>query len=195
MAKSSIESLLENYYSRIDGSESAAAYHNRHGTESQLIQTTFTDERAGSIAWWLRDRIAGKVVVEIGSGIGLLAMYMAEYASKVYAIEVDPAWSACFVWQLYRQKPKNLTFIFGSADEAPYIASDVAVFATMSGRPAMYRAASRFSGTVIDIYAELLKDLPTYRDREWAMGDRSSLDLEKLERLASVERMEGNNGK
>ncbi len=151
-----LHALLAAYYNAMDGSEMANAYHERHGTESACILTNFDDEHASLVTGYLEDRIAGKLVVEVGAGIGLLACHLATVARKVYAIEVDPAWTSCFVWELYATKPPNLTFIFGKAEEAPHIAADVALFCTHSGHEAMYRAASRFAPVVIDIYAELL---------------------------------------
>jgi hypothetical protein len=161
MADPTLHDLLEGYYASMYGSEMLADYHERHGTESALILTNTEDEHAALVAGYLDDRIAGKVVVEIGAGIGLLACHLAVSASKVYAIEVDPAWTSCFLAALYARKPKNLTFIFGAAEEAPHIAADVAVFCTHSGHEAMYRAAARFAPVVIDVYRELTNAAPS----------------------------------
>lgn len=157
---SEIQELLEQYYEAGDGSERLEAYHARHGTQSAGILTVIDDERAGMIVEYLRPRIAGKIVVEIGAGIGLLACHLATVASRVYAIEADPNWTSCFLAVLYERKPANLTFIFGAAEQAPPFAADVAVFCTLSGRRAMYEAGARFAPEVIDVYAELLRDRP-----------------------------------
>lgn len=154
--------MLDQYYECLEGNPIAEGYHVRHGTESACILTNTDDEHAGLVADFLRERVADKVVVEIGAGIGLLACHVAMDARRVYAIEVDPAWASTFVWLLYAKKPPNLTFIFGKAEEAPPIAADVAFFCTHSGRESMYRAATRFAPEVIDVYAELLKD-----DKKW----------------------------
>jgi tRNA G37 N-methylase Trm5 len=148
--------LLGTYYNALEGNPTLHAYHERHGTESALILTNHSDEHASLVADFLRERVAGKVVVEVGAGIGILAMYVALDAAKVYAIEVDPAWSSVFVWQLYKQKPKNLCFIFGDANEAPPIKADVAFFCTHSGHKSLREAASRFAPVVIDVYRELM---------------------------------------
>lgn len=158
--KSDMDRLVENYYEAMEGSRALEEYHERHGTESQLILTVYDDERAAMTAEFLRPRIEDKIVVEIGAGIGLLSCHMATIARRVYAIEVDPCWSSCFIAALYAKKPKNLTFIFGAADEAPHINADVALFCTHSGHESMYRAGSRFAPVVIDVYAELLKSAP-----------------------------------
>lgn len=155
-----LAALLESYYEAGDGSESLEAYHERHGTKSAGILTVIDDERAEQITEYLRHRIAGKIVVEIGAGIGLLACHMATAAKRVYAIEVDPNWTSCFLAALYKHKPANLTFIFGAAEQAPPFSADVAVFCTHSGREAMYAAGTRFAPQVIDVYSELLSKGP-----------------------------------
>lgn len=152
-----LSEMIEMYYETADGSPLLEDYHDRHGTESALILTVYEDERAEDIAEWLRPRIEGKVVVEVGAGIGLLACHLAQVARKVYAIEVDPNWTSCFLAAIYARKPSNLTFIFGKAEEAPHIAADVALFCTHSGHAAMFAAASRFAPEVIDVYADLMK--------------------------------------
>lgn len=153
-----MKQLLDSYYGAMDGNPIVEDYHLRHGTQSAGILTNYTDEYAALVADYLAPRVAGKIVVEIGAGIGLLAMYIAEDARRLYAIELDPAWSSVFVWRLYERKPPNLTFIFGKAEEAPPIAADVAYFCTHSGRDSMYKAAARFAPEIIDVYAELMKD-------------------------------------
>ena len=153
-----LDALLEGYYESLSGSPMVEDYHERHGTESALILTVFDDEHAANIAEHLRERIEGKVVVELGAGIGLLACHLATVARRVYAIEVDPAWSSSFLAAIYAKKPRNLTFIFGLAEEAPPIAADVALFCTHSGHAALYRAASRFAPEIIDVYAEVLAE-------------------------------------
>lgn len=154
----SLKQTLEQFYDAADGNPLIENYHLRHSTESAMILTNYDDERASYIADYLRERTEGKLVVEIGAGIGLLACHVALNARKVYAIEVDPAWTSAFLGYLYHYKPANLTFIFGRAEDAPPICADVAFFCTHSGRESMYRAATKFAPEVIDVYAELLKD-------------------------------------
>ncbi len=152
-----LEKLIEHYYEAADGNPLIEDYHGRHGTESALILTNYDDEKPRMITDWLAPRIEGKIVVEIGAGIGILACHLATVARRVYAIEVDPNWTSCFLVAMYAHKPKNLTFIFGAADEAPHIAADVALFCTHSGHAALYHAATRFAPVVIDVYAELME--------------------------------------
>ncbi len=153
-----LKQVLDCYYEQMQGSVMAEDYHLKHDTESACILTNYNDEHAGLVAAVLRDRVRGKIVVEVGAGIGLLACHVAADARRVYAIEVDPAWTSVFLGMLYQKKPPNLTFIFGKAEEAPPIAADVVFFCTHSGREALYRAASRFAPVVIDVYAEIMKD-------------------------------------
>lgn len=162
----SLQAALNKYYDVADGNPLIENYHERQGTQSALILTNTDDEYASLVAEFLRPRIADKVVVEIGAGIGLLACHVAQDARRVYAIEIDPAWTSCFLGYLYHHKPPNLTFIFGKAEESPPIAADVAFFCTHSGRESMYRAATLFAPTVIDVYAELLKDNEKWKEIE-----------------------------
>lgn len=152
--------MLSTYYEAANGNEMMERYHERHGTQSAAILTVFDDERAAQVADYLRPIVEGKVVVEIGAGIGLLACHVAMDAKRVYAIELDPAWTSTFLAVLYARKPKNLTFIFGAAEDAPPIAADVAYFCTLSGHAAMYQAASRFAPRIVDVYADLLNMKP-----------------------------------
>lgn len=172
---SEIREMVERYYEAMEGSERLSAYHERHGTQSAGILTVLDDERAELISEWLRPRIEGKVVVEIGAGIGLFACHLAMVARKVYAIEVDPNWTSCFLAALYDRKPPNLTFIFGAAEQAPPFSADVAVFCTHSGHAAMYAAGARFAPEVIDVYAEILKMSPA-QQRAYAAPNASEAD-------------------
>ena len=148
--------MIDHAYESLDGSEAVREYQRRHCTDSACILTVYDDDVARGIAEWLRPRIEGKVVVEVGAGIGLLACHLATVARRVYAIETDPMWSSCFVAAMYRSKPPNLTFIFGRAEDAPPMLADVALFCTHSGIPSLWQAASRFAPTVIDVYEEMM---------------------------------------
>lgn len=152
---SALGNRLDAYYEEMEGSLMVEHYHERHGTQSAGILTVYDDERAALIVEHLRPRIEGKIVVEVGAGIGLLACHLAGVARRVYAIEVDPAWTSCFLAVMYAKKPANLTFIFGRAEEAPHIAADVALFCTHSGHTALYNAAARFAPEIIDVYSEI----------------------------------------
>src|ERR1043165_399198 len=101
----SIDTMLDRYYEALDRHPDVDAYHRRHGLQSACILTVKDDEYADAVASYLRPRIEGKIVVESGAGIGLLACHMAQHAKRVYAIELDPAWTSVFVWSLYAKKP------------------------------------------------------------------------------------------
>lgn len=158
---SDLREVLNAAYEAMEGSEPAAAYSERHNISSAAVLTVFDDETAGLIAERLAPRIAGKTVVEIGGGIGLLALHMGLYAKRVYCIEANPMWSWSFAEVLLRAKPKNVSFLFGAADEfLGCIRGDIAVYCTHSDVLGMGRVAAQFAPTVIDVYGELIAEAP-----------------------------------
>lgn len=154
-------------YEAFQGSEELEEYMARHGIQSAGILTVYDDEQAALVAGYLADRIRGRVVVEIGAGIGLLACHLAEHAFKVYAIEASPIWASCFAVALLRRKPANVTYILGAASEmVGILRADVAIFCTHSGVAAMREAALQFAPVAIDVYADVMNfDRATQRDR------------------------------
>ena len=103
--------------------------------------------------------------MEIGGGIGLLALHLGQVAKRVYCIEANPVWASCFLAALLANKPKNVSYLFGAADEfADQIKADVAIFCTHSGIASMKKAAAMFAPEVIDIYGELIDINPTAFD-------------------------------
>lgn len=164
MAK--VGGMLEQIYNSMEGSESSMDYSERHNIQSAAILTVFDDEVAGSIAEYLAPRIEGKTVIEIGGGIGLAALHMGHFAKRVYCIEANPMWSFTFAHLLLHQKPKNVSFLFGAADEfLGYIKADVAVYLTHSDVTGMGLVAAQFAPVVIDVYGEMIKDNPGAFDR------------------------------
>jgi hypothetical protein len=156
-----IETILDDAYNEFEGSEAMAAYAERHGIASQAVLTVTSDETASQIAHALAPRIAGKTVVEIGGGLGLLALHMGFIAKRVYCIEANPVWASGFTVALLHAKPKNVSYLFGAADEfAGQIRADVALFCTHSGVDAMRAASSLFAPLVIDVYGELIAANP-----------------------------------
>lgn len=150
-----------------EGSELLDTYSARHGIESAGILTVKDDETADLVAEHLAPRIAGKTVVEIGGGIGLLAFHMSLRAKRVYCIEANPLWASSFILTLLESKPKNVSYLFGAADEfAGLIRADVAIFATHSGVESMRKAAAMFAPVVIDVYGEIIKSDPQRFDSE-----------------------------
>ena len=149
--------LLARVYESMDGSELAMDYSARHDVESAAILTVFDDERADQIAGYLAPRIGGRIIVEIGGGIGLLAFHLGLYAKRVYCIEANPMWSWVFAGSLLAQKPKNVSYLFGSASEFyGLIHADVALFVTHSDAAGMREVGSHFAKTVIDVYNEIM---------------------------------------
>lgn len=144
------EDMIDLVYDSLEGCEDLARYHDEHGTPSLLVLTQHNPKIAARSARLLDSDIKNKVVIEIGAGVGFLAIEMARSAKFVYAIEVDPAWSWVFTSSLYRHKPPNLTWIFGSAESVEdKIKGDIAVIFTNSGIEAMRRSAYRMAPRVI----------------------------------------------
>ncbi len=91
----------------------------------------------------------------------MLAFHLGLYAKRVFCIEANPVWTSCVLAALIDQKPKNVSYLFGAADEfAGLVRGDVAIFCTHSGVSAMRAAAALFAPTVIDVYGEVLKIAP-----------------------------------
>jgi hypothetical protein len=145
----------------LDGADDVCAYADRHNIQSAAILTVCDDKLAAGLAQMLAPRIEGKTVIEIGGGIGLLAFHLGVYAKRVFCIEASPVWGATFIELLYSAKPKNVSYLFGAADEfAGQIRGDVALFASHSGLDAMKAAGRLFAPLVIDIYGEMIADNP-----------------------------------
>lgn len=156
-----LKDMLNAAYNEMEGSEVAMSYTARHNIASQAVLTITDDETADMVAESLADRVAGKTVVEIGGGIGLLALHLGFRAKRVFCIEANPLWASCFVASLYAGKLPNVSYLFGTADEfAGLIRADVALFCTHSGVEAMRAAAALFAPEVIDVYGELIAGNP-----------------------------------
>lgn len=148
--------MLDQLYNSLEGSEVAEEYSRRHGIRSAGILTVYDDETAGLIVDHLGERVEGKTVVEIGGGIGLLALHLSAVTKRVFVIEADPAWTWTYLALFYAVKPKNVTWIFGAADEvAGQFKGDVALFCTHSDHDGMAKVASLFAPQVIDVYREI----------------------------------------
>jgi len=161
-----IDAMMEMVYEAMEGSDAAMEYSSRHGIESAAVLTVLDDDMASGVAGFLADRIKGKTVVEIGGGIGLLACHMGMIAKRVYSIEANPCWTWTFVRNLLAVKPKNVSYLFGAADEfAGLIRADVAVICTHSGVAAMKAVGALFAPVVIDVYGEIISSNPEKFDR------------------------------
>lgn len=156
-----INEQLDDIYQAMEGSQASLDYSERHGVQSAGVLTVTEDETAHLIAERLRPRIEGKTVVEIGGGIGLLALHMGRIAKRVFCIEANPMWSWTFAGTLLAEKPRNVSFLFGSADEfLGCIKGDVALFCTHSGVAPMGLVAAQFAPLVIDVYGEMIAESP-----------------------------------
>lgn len=158
--------MFSEVYNTMEGSEASMDYSERHNINAAAILTVIDDETASLITERIADRIEGKTVVEIGGGIGLLSLHMGMVAKRVYCIEANPMWSWTFVNILLKQKPKNVSFLFGSADEfVGAIKADVAVYCTHSDVAGMGLVAAQFAPIVIDFYGELISENPDAFDK------------------------------
>lgn len=132
----------------------------RHNIRSATILTVTDAETAVLIAERLAPRIEGKTVVEIGGGIGLLSLAMATTAERVFCIEANPMWAVYFTQTLLERKRKNISFLFGAADEfVGYIRADVAVICTHSDVEGMRLIGAQFA-EVVDVYGEMVDENP-----------------------------------
>ena len=161
-----LKAMLEEVDGAMAGSVVAEAYSERHGIKAASRLTVMDDELADMIAERLAPRIACKTVVEIGGGIGILALHMGFVAKRVYCIEANPMWASTFTACLLAAKPKNVSYLFGAADEfAGQIKADVAIFCTHSGVESMKEAGRLFASEVIDVYGEMIAENPAAFDR------------------------------
>lgn len=157
------------------GSEALAACCERHNVRSAPFLTVADDETASLLARHLAPRITGKTIVEIGGGIGLLSLHMAQVAKRVYCIEANPVWSFAFTELLLERKPKNLSFLFGAADEfIGCIKADVTVVCTHSDVQGMTLVGRQFSPNVIEVYGELVEANPAAFDAFARQARRST---------------------
>lgn len=146
---------LDAVYEQLEGVPAVEGYHERHMTQSLGILTVCSAFDARRLIKPLRGKLLNKSVVEIGAGVGFLALELARYAHTVFAIESDPGWSWFFTHHLYQHKPPHLTWIFGRAESiASVLRADIAVIATHSGHKAMEAVARRMATEVIWIHGE-----------------------------------------
>jgi hypothetical protein len=156
-----LKRVLDAATDRLVGSAEQEGFDARHGIESQPVLTITDDRTAHAVAVFLDARIAGKTVIEIGGGLGLLSLHLGFRAKRVFCIEANPIWAAGFATSLLAHKPKNVSYLFGAADEfAGLIRGDVAIFCTHSGVQGMREAASLFAPIVIDVHGEIIALAP-----------------------------------
>lgn len=158
--------MFSDVYNSMEGSDASIDYSERHNINAAAVLTVIDDETAHLIMERIADRIEGKTVVEIGGGIGLLSLHMGQIAKRVYCIEANPMWSWTFANVLLKTKPKNVSFLFGAADEfLGTIKADVAVYCTHSDVAGMGLVARQFAPVVIDFYSELIAENPEGFDK------------------------------
>lgn len=156
MKDTKLKQLLDASYEAQENSWLMHGYCGRHRIKSAAVLTIYDDEQAATIAQHLEPRIAGKTVIEIGGGFGLLSFHLSTMAERVFCIEANPVWANVYIEVLLKRKPKNVSYLFGAADEfAGLIKGDVALFCTHSGLQSMKEAAALFAPVVIDVYGEV----------------------------------------
>ena len=176
-------------YSELEGIEDLLSYHSRHGTPSIQILTQLDPHAARMTGEKLAEWIQGKDVVEIGAGVGFLALELSRYAKSVVAIESDPAWSWVFTRSLYRHKPKNLTWIFGSAETmAGKIRGDICLILTRSGPDEMREIGKAFAPVVFLPFqdaANYFTEVRTPGENSVWSGVVKSVGIENLRQMLS----------
>lgn len=139
---------IDRIYETLDGSRAVSEFIDRHGIASLNVLTVLNADDARNVVAQFAGELPGRRVVEIGSGVGYLALELAKHAKSVVAIESDPAWSWIFTKFLYRAKPPNLTWIFGQSEEIDLIA-DVAVISSRSGLAEMIAQGRRLAPVIV----------------------------------------------
>jgi ubiquinone/menaquinone biosynthesis C-methylase UbiE len=71
--------------------------------------------------------LAGKVVVDGGSGTGKSAFALAEYAARVIGVEPEAAMRSVAEQRLRESKLANVSFVAGAAEALPFAAASVDV--------------------------------------------------------------------
>ena len=144
------EDAIEKIYEMNEGDEMIEDYFTRHQVDSLGILTVLNEQAAQIEVSGYLERIRGKRVIEIGAGVGFLAIELAKHAKSVIAIEANPAWSWVFTQYLYAVKPAHLTWVFGTAESmSTVLRGDVAVVYTRSGIEQMTHVALEMCPEII----------------------------------------------
>jgi hypothetical protein len=159
------DGVFQNAYEAMQASADMDRYKAGHGIQAAPVLTITDDATAHAVTEALYHRIAGKTVVEIGGGIGPLALHLGTVARRVWCIEANPVWASSFIAVLMQAKPANVSYLFGAADEfAGTIRADIALFCSHSGIASMTATAARFAPVVIDVYGEVIAARPEQFD-------------------------------
>lgn len=142
------EIAIDRIYETMDGSDRVRRFAERHGIETLNVLTILTADEARCAVSSFVPEIYGKRVVEIGGGVGYLALEIARHAKSVVSIESDPAWSWVFTKFLYQEKPAHLTWVFGHSSTVQ-IQADVAVICSRSGLSGMIAEARRMAPKIV----------------------------------------------
>jgi hypothetical protein len=153
--------MISELYEIMHMSEAYSAFAERHNIRSAPILTVIADETAELLCERLASRIAGRTVVEIGGGTGILSLAMAAVAKRVYCIEANSMWAVAWTQILLEKKPKHMSYLFGAADEfVGCIRGDVAIVCTHSDVASLKLIGRQFAPQVIDVYGEIIEANP-----------------------------------
>lgn len=151
-----VEEAVDDATEWAEGRRDVEDYHERHGTETCQITTVSRPSQAVRVVGAYADRIRGKRVIEVGAGVGLVALEMARHAAHVYAVDLDPIFTWAFVEHVYRVKPPNLTWVFGRVQDVQELlrdkvghSFDVAVCFTRSDGDRLRRICGQLAPEVI----------------------------------------------
>jgi hypothetical protein len=162
---SDFQRMLAEVYELMAMSEAYEAFAERHNIRSAPNLTVVTDEMAELICSHLAPRIAGRTVVEIGGGIGILSLAMASVAKRVFCIEGNPNWAATWTQIMIEKKPRNMNYLLGAADEfVGLIRGDVSVICTHSDVAGLKLIGQQFAPETIDVYGEIISANPNAFD-------------------------------
>ena len=105
--------------------------------ESWHVLTVYSYERAREELSRFRHHVAGKKVVELGAGVGLLAYEMSKYAELVIAVEWDPLWVRVYLKHIHPKVLKERRPLLFAVGDMRYLTKlnpgfDVAVIYTHS---------------------------------------------------------------
>ncbi len=144
---------INRVYESLEGNTDVEDFMYRHNINSLGILTICEPERAIKAIKMFGDSLKDKIVVEIGAGVGIAALELAKVAKHVYAIEADPAWSWLFTRFLYANKPTNLTWIFGNAEDmVGKINADTVIIFTHSDKDYLQQLGLSFAPKSILAY-------------------------------------------
>lgn len=144
------ENKIESIYDWAHDPNNMSKIENCHSGDYSLILTNYNKEKVEKEVSKYKFYLNGKDVIEIGAGIGLLAIEVAKFAKYVYAFELDPAWSWIFVTENFYDKPDNMSFIFGDVRDFAYVLNvDLVIIYAYASKKYFTNIAKIFASSII----------------------------------------------